>query len=174
MASSESPTDVLSRRDFIKGSALWIGGLIGAAIGAPILAYLFSPAFSMEAEGARISLGQLDEYPLGQPVFRQFTRTQVNGWERTARTYGVFVLRQEASSVRVLSNICTHLACHVVWKPELQHYVSPCHDGHFDVLGNNVSGPPPRPLDEFRVLVENGKLSIELPALRRDPGTEGS
>ena len=58
------------------------------------------------------------------------------------------------SSVRVFSNVCTHLGCHVNWHAELRHYVSPCHDGHFDVLGKNISGPPPHPLDEFKTRIE--------------------
>jgi len=31
------------------------------------------------------------------------------------------------------SDICTHLGCRVNWHPEVQNYVSPCHDGHFEV-----------------------------------------
>jgi Rieske Fe-S protein len=109
----------------------------------------------------------LDQYPLNLPSFLQFTRTKVNGWERTGMSYGVFVVRQNETTVRVFSNICTHLGCHVSWHPNLQHYVSPCHDGHFDILGKNVSGPPPRPLDEFKTKVEAGKLYIQLPPFKR-------
>ena len=81
--------------------------------------------------------------------------------------YGVFVVRREDAAVRVFSNICTHLGCHVNWHPEVRHYISPCHDGHFDILGQNVSGPPPRPLDEFKTRIEGGRLHIQLPAFRR-------
>ncbi|MBI3170732.1 MAG: hypothetical protein HYZ22_19800 [Chloroflexi bacterium] len=44
---------------------------------------------------------------------------------------------------------------------------SPCHDGHFDAVGNVLSGPPPRPLDEFVTKIENGNLYVSLPPIKR-------
>jgi len=158
----------LSRGDFIRTMTAGIGAFIAALVGLPSLAYLLSPAVEARAEDeAQISLGPLEEYPIGVPTRFDFTRTKVNGWERTATNYGMFVVRLGESEVRVFSDICTHLACRVNWHPELGHYVSPCHDGHFDILGGNISGPPPRPLDEFSTRIENGELFIQLPAVRR-------
>jgi menaquinol-cytochrome c reductase iron-sulfur subunit len=157
----------LGRRDFIRIATLWIGGLIGAAVAAPAVAFLLSPAFDADEEGAWMDLGPLAEYPLGLPTLIEFARTRVHGWERTAIPYGVFVVRLDERSVRVFSNVCTHLGCRVNWRPTLQHYISPCHDGHFDLLGKNVSGPPPRPLDEFQTRVEESRVYIQLPAFRR-------
>ncbi len=158
----------LSRRDFIKFTTGIVGGLIGAVIGLPGIAYLLGPALQKSDQSAWVDLGKLQDYPIGVPGLYQFTRTQVNGWERTGMSYGVFVVRQSGTTARVFSNICTHLGCHVNWHPELQHYVSPCHDGHFDMLGKNISGPPPRPLDEYRTRVEAGELYIELPPFKRN------
>jgi hypothetical protein len=28
----------------------------------------------------------------------------------------------------------THLGCHVTWHPDIQRYISPCHNGHLDIL----------------------------------------
>ena len=157
----------LSRRDFIKATSALIGSLIGLGIGLPSIAYLLSPSFRKTEDESVIDLGPLDKYPLGIPTLFEFTRTKVNGWERTGLSYGVFVLRQTEKDVRVFSDICTHLACRVSWHTDQQHYISPCHDGHFDVVGNNVSGPPPRPLDEFVTKIEAGNLYIQLPAFKR-------
>src|SRR5512139_550974 len=112
-----------------------IGGAIGALLGLPSAAYLLSPAVEpAEAEGW-ISLGALDQYAPDTPTLFEFTRTRVNGWERTAVSYGAYVVREGDSVVRVYSNVCTHLGCRVRWHPELKHYVSPCHDGHFEMRG---------------------------------------
>ncbi|MBI3739208.1 MAG: ubiquinol-cytochrome c reductase iron-sulfur subunit [Chloroflexi bacterium] len=157
----------LSRRDFIKATTAFVGGFIGITIGLPAIAYLLSPSLRKNEEAAWINLGALADYPLGIPKLFQFTRTSVNGWERTGMSYGVFVMRQDEKNVRVFSNICTHLGCHVNWHSDVQHYISPCHDGHFDILGKNISGPPPRPLDEFITKIEEGNLFIQLPAFRR-------
>jgi Rieske Fe-S protein len=159
--------DSLNRRDFIRSATVLIGGIIGTALTAPAIAYLISPASGTTEDNASIDLGPLDKYPAGVPTPREFTRTKINGWERTAMAYGVFVVRQSDTSARVFSNICTHLACHVAWHPDIQNYVSPCHDGHFDILGKNISGPPPRPLDEFVTKLEAGNLFLQLPPFKR-------
>ena len=157
----------LNRRDFIKGTAAAIGGLIGALIGIPSIVYLLSPSLRAEEDSDSVALGPLENYPIGVPTRFDFTRTKVNGWERTGLSYGVFVVRQTEKDVRVFSDICTHLACRVSWHPDFQHYISPCHNGHFDIVGNNISGPPPRPLDEFVTKIEDGNLYIQLPAYKR-------
>lgn len=159
--------DNLNRRDFIKSTTALVGSFIGTLIAAPAIAYLISPARGQTEEVVWIDLGPLDKYPPGVPTLREFTRTRVNGWERTAMAYGVFVVYQSDTGARVFSNICTHLACHVLWHPDIQNYVSPCHDGHFDILGKNIGGPPPRPLDEFVTKLEAGNLSIRLPPFKR-------
>ncbi len=164
---SEPENKDLGRRDFIKVTTGIVGGLIGVVLGIPSIAYLIGPATQKDDSTAWVDLGELAKYPLNLPALFQFTRTKVNGWERTSMSCGVFVVRQSESSVRVFSNICTHLGCHVNWHPDLQHYVSPCHDGHFDILGKNLSGPPPHPLDEFKTKVEEGKLYIQLPPFKR-------
>lgn len=157
----------LSRRDFIKGTSVLIGGFIGTLITVPTIAYLLSPVFGEAEDDTWIDLDPLGRYPLGVPTLREFTRSHLNGWERTGTSYGVFVVRLDTKAARVFSNICTHLACHVNWHAEAQHYISPCHDGHFDLLGRNISGPPPRPLDEFATRLEEGSLFIRLPAFKR-------
>lgn len=158
----------LTRRDFIKGMTLFAGGMIGLTIGLPGIMYLLSPSLRKLEDESLVDLGPLDGYPIGIPTLFEFTRTKVNGWERTGLSHGVYVLRQDKQNVRVFSDICTHLACRVTWHPDQKHYISPCHDGHFDLTGKVVSGPPPRPLDEFTTRIENGNLFIQLPAYRRE------
>jgi len=157
----------INRRDFIKATTALVGGLIGIAIGTPTIAYLLSPSLRKAEDDSIIDLGPLENYPPGIPTRTEFTRTQVNGWERTATNYGLYVVRKNESEARVFSDICTHLGCRVTWHPDQGYYISPCHDGHFDVLGNVVSGPPPRPLDEFVTKIENGILLVTLPPVKR-------
>jgi Rieske Fe-S protein len=165
---SASIKNQLTRRDFIKAVAAGIGGVIAALVGIPSVAYLLSPATQARTEDdALIPLGPLENYPIAVPTRFDFTRTKVNGWERTATNYGLYVLRKSESEVRVFSDVCTHLGCRVTWHPEIKHYVSPCHDGHFDIVGNVVSGPPPRPLDEFVTKIKDRNLFVMLPPYKR-------
>ncbi len=58
------------------------------------------------------------------------------------------------------SRVCTHLGCLVKYNPERHLFICPCHAGMFDLEGNVVSGPPPKPLQKFTVKVEADKLVI--------------
>jgi len=164
---SDSDSSKVSRRDFIKGTALMIGGFIGALISIPSVVYMLSPAIQSKEDDVTIALGPLENYPIGVPTRFDFTQTSVNGWERTATNYGVYVVRKKESEVRAFSDVCTHLGCRVTWHPDQKHYISPCHNGHFDIVGNVISGPPPRPLDEFVTKIEGGELFIQLPPIKR-------
>src|SRR3990172_10997692 len=99
----------MSRRDFIKATTWAIGGLIAALIGIPSIIYLLSPSLQAKEDSDSIALGLVENYPIGVPTRFDFTRTKVNGWERTSVNYGLFVVRKSESEVRVFSDICTHL-----------------------------------------------------------------
>jgi Rieske Fe-S protein len=158
----------ITRRDFIKATVCFLGGLIGITVGIPSIAFLLSPSLRKIEDDSIIDLGPLENYPIGIPTRFTFTQTKINGWERTAINYGLFVVRKNENEVRAFSDICTHLGCRVTWQADQGHYISPCHDGHFDVMGNVVSGPPPRPLDEFITRLEEGNLFVVLPPMKRE------
>ncbi|MBM3151506.1 MAG: ubiquinol-cytochrome c reductase iron-sulfur subunit [Chloroflexi bacterium] len=156
----------ISRRDFVKLTTVAVGAAIGAVIGVPSVAFLISPALRAGSKDAWAPIGNLEDIPVGEPFAFSFTRTQVNGWERTATNFGGFVLRksEDPADILILSSRCTHLACQVSWQAESRVYVCPCHDAAFDVEGNVLDGPPPRPLDvydEFQV-DEGGNLLIHV------------
>ena len=139
----------LSRREFTTVIMTFLGSIMGAVIGFPLIGYIISPVIRAKKVDDWVSLGPLANYPLGEPTLFSFTRTKVNGWEQTTNSYGVFILRETESKVKVLSNVCTHLSCRVHWSPETQTFDCPCHDAKFDIQGQVVYGPPPRPMDEW-------------------------
>jgi len=153
-------TPNLSRNEFVKVTVGLLGTVMGVVVGIPAIAYLLSPALKTRAADAWVALGPLENYPVGEPTLFTFTPTKVNGWEKTVNSYGVYVYRPSESEVTAFSNVCTHLSCRVNWKGDVQEYVCPCHDAHFDINGGVVSGPPPRPMDQFETKVEEGILSI--------------
>jgi menaquinol-cytochrome c reductase iron-sulfur subunit len=150
----------LNRRQFVKVTAASIVTLITAAIGLPALAYIIYPATQTQESDAWIPLGPLENYPVGQPTLFNFTRTKVNGWEKTVNSYGAYVVRYTEITQKVFSSTCTHLSCRVNWRNDETDFHCPCHDGVFDMEGKVVSGPPPRPLDEYENKVEDGNLFI--------------
>lgn len=155
----------MSRRSFIALVTAGFGALVTAVVGIPAIAYLLDPALKTRKTDAWIPLRRLDEYPVGTPTPFSFTRSQRNGWETTFNVYGGFVLRRSEApeDLVVLSSRCTHLSCRVNWDEAQRAYVCPCHDAKFGVLGEVLSGPPPRPLDPFEYrLTADGVLEIRL------------
>jgi Rieske Fe-S protein len=152
----------VSRRQFVTVVVGAVGAFIGLCIGIPGVVYLVSPGLKVKKGEDWVSCGPLENYPIGVPTLFTFTRTQVNGWEKTAISYGVYILRQEGDQVLALNNLCTHLSCRVSWHEEDAIYICPCHDAHFNIDGEVVSGPPPRPLAPYETKVENGELFIFL------------
>ena len=47
-------------------------------------------------------------------------------------------------------------------------FYSPCHGGVFDIKGNVITGPPPRPLDRIEYKVENGEVILLGTVVRGD------
>ncbi len=57
------------------------------------------------------------------------------------------------------NQLCTHLACAVLWEPERRVLECPCHEGLFDAgTGRVLAGPPPRPLSQIRLLISEGTI----------------
>jgi cytochrome b6-f complex iron-sulfur subunit len=61
---------------------------------------------------------------------------------------------------RAFSAICTHLDCTVQYRQEEKLIWCACHNGRYDLTGKNVSGPPPRPLEEFKVNVRGDEIIV--------------
>jgi Rieske Fe-S protein len=150
----------MSRKEFVGIVTAAVGTAMGALVGLPTIGYLITPALSKEAADAWIPAGPVESYPPGIPTLFNFNRTKVNGWEKTVNSYGVYILRNEDGTILALSNICTHLSCRVNWKSEETAYICPCHDAYFDINGQIVSGPQPRPLDPYETKVEENIVYI--------------
>ncbi len=156
----EQSSSEISRRDFMKTVMAFVGSVVGAGVGLPIIGYFLGPALKKEASEVWIPAGPLENYPVGEPTLFNFTRTKQHGWEKTVESYGVYILRKSETEVEVLSNICTHLGCRVKWHDDVAEYVCPCHDARFTKDGNVIAGPAPRPLDHFETKVEDGTLYL--------------
>ena len=155
----------MNRRDFVKVTTAALGSIMTVAMGLPIISYLVDPALRTDTSEAWIPLGPLEGFPIGTPKPFSFTRSNINGWEKTVNSYGGFIVRKSESELLALSNRCTHLSCSVNWSEETQEYVCPCHDAQFDIDGNVNAGPPPTPLDHFETKVEEGNLFVFFPAV---------
>ena len=157
----------IDRRRF-HAMAVWaIGGFISAGMAIPALAYIIGPALQSSKTQEWIRLGSTSKVELGIPTLFKVTVEQQTGWITNEQELSVYVLTDNGRDYAAMSNVCTHLGCRVRWVTERNQFFCPCHNGVYDKYGSVVSGPPPRPLDEFKTKVEGDDLFIQLPAVKR-------
>jgi cytochrome b6-f complex iron-sulfur subunit len=120
------------------------GGATALAFGS----FLLPPgAFGGDAggEGVRLSLSDV---PVGtSKMFRYQGKPCI-------------AIRINEKTVHALSAVCTHLGCLVKWDRTKQQLVCPCHVAAFDVNGNVVGGPAPRPLQSLSVKIAQNEIII--------------
>ena len=136
-----------TRREFIKllQGILTMTGL--AVILGPIVAY-FYPSKLEEIPSEPVLVGPAAELPPDASKTVRFGR------------YPALVINTQ-EGLRAYSAVCTHFACLVKWNADLGQIVCPCHDGYFDPLdGSVISGPPPSPLQAFKVTEVDGMIYV--------------
>ena len=140
--------DVRDRRSFLK--VAWIGlGIAALGEAAVVVASFLKPRRERErGDGPGLFVaGPLDAFATGSV---------------TAFPAGRFYLvRLADGGLLALSRQCTHLGCSVPWDEAKGRFVCPCHASSFDVKGEVLSAPAPRPLDRFAVIIENGEIKVD-------------
>lgn len=66
----------------------------------------------------------------------------------------VIIINRYEKGFVAFSKVCTHLGCLIEYDRGQRRLVCPCHAGTFDLEGNVLSGPPPRPLSVVPLRVE--------------------
>jgi Rieske Fe-S protein len=70
------------------------------------------------------------------------------------------LVKDTNGEMKAFSAVCTHLACIVQYRPDITQIWCACHNGHFDLNGRNVEGPPPKPLEQYVVNVRAEQIVV--------------
>ena len=136
---SEVPGSEVSRRSFVNW---FLGTGVGALLFSvfyPVSRFLIPPkAGESTARAVTLSVKPQEVKINSGQIFRFGNRPGI-------------LLRTPAGELRAFSAVCTHLACIVQYRSDLGHIWCACHNGHFDLNGKVVSGPPPEPLEQYDV-----------------------
>jgi len=73
-----------------------------------------------------------------------------------------YLVRLDDGGFLALDRTCTHLGCTVPWQSEQHRFTCPCHASTFDITGQVIGPPAPRPLDRYAVRIENGIVKVDL------------
>jgi Rieske Fe-S protein len=101
-----------------------------------------------------IRAGKLGDLTPHVPVPRVLSVPRADGWYRARARETVFLVWDGAKQVKVFSATCTHLGCQVLWDGAAKKFKCPCHGGLYDVSGQVLDGPPPRPLTTIDARVD--------------------
>ena len=72
----------------------------------------------------------------------------------------VLLVRVTETEWKALTAVCTHLNCTVQYQENTHQIWCACHNGYYDLNGKVLSGPPPKPLDEFVVRIRGDEVVI--------------
>jgi cytochrome b6-f complex iron-sulfur subunit len=144
---SASTLQVKDRRKFLEF-------FLGTSIFASIISFLY-PAFrymippkTEELASDTVLAGRVGELkPNTGKIFRFGNRP------------GLLVLSSDGN-YHAISAVCTHLNCTVQYRPDLRDVWCACHNGMYSVEGRNVSGPPPKPLEEYQVVIKADQIFV--------------
>lgn len=139
--------------------AIGLNVIAAALISIPILGYILS-AFFQRGPQSWILLGPVSQFPEGQTRLAVFKNPFTRPWDGTTDQIPCWVRHIQGDDFQVFAINCTHLGCPVRWFQESRLFMCPCHGGVYYEDGTHASGPPPRPLYQYKYKVEQGQLWV--------------
>jgi Rieske Fe-S protein len=119
-----------------------VGGLVLSVL-YPVTRYLIPPrAAEAAASSITLDFGPADIAAGTGKIFKFGNRPGL-------------LVRTAGGELHAMAATCTHLGCIVQYRQDLGQVWCACHNGHFDLNGRNIAGPPPAPLEAY-VVRESG------------------
>ena len=125
------------------------GGVLGfiASILYPVLEYL-NPPRQTEAVETSVKVGKVGELAKNSGKIFPFNNKPA------------LLVNTKSGELKAYSAVCTHLECTVQYRDDMEQIWCACHNGHYDLAGRNVAGPPPRPLEEYKVNIKGDDVFV--------------
>jgi len=147
-----------TRRKFLKRVWAALGIIAGVEMGIVSLGFLFTGKKSgQNTDGNNLLVvGNISDFD--------------NNTVYPFRNGRFYLVRLKDGGFLALSLKCTHLGCSVMWDESESQFNCPCHASSFDIYGNVIDPPAPRALDLYPVVIEEGRLLVDVanPKKRKD------
>jgi menaquinol-cytochrome c reductase iron-sulfur subunit len=167
-------TRLLDRRSFVIRAMAAVGAFIAAIVGIPVAGFASAPFFRAKTplrllsdavpptlrSDTWASAGQLDDFDVGEPRLVLLQRDVVDGWAQGLQDVAAYVVRETEAEVVAFDIHCTHLGCPLGFSSGSGTFLCPCHGGSFDIEGDVLSGPPPRPMIQYETRVVDGEVQV--------------
>jgi len=138
----------LTRRRFIDWLLGTSAGGFVAAVFYPVVRYIIPPEVPESSVNSVTLALSPDEVPSNTGrIFKFGSRPGL-------------LVKTPSGELRAYSARCTHLDCTVQYREDLSHIWCACHNGHFDLNGHVVQGPPPEGLETYVVNVREDQIVV--------------
>lgn len=139
----------ISRRRLIGYAWIGAGVIVVGELIFGTLAFLWPRKKQEKGEKIFIA-GKVNDFKVGEVIY--------------FRKEKAFVQRLEGGFL-AFSTVCPHLRCVVNWNEIQKRFECPCHGAKFSRNGEVLEGPPPRPLDLYKLQIVEEKLVIHTATL---------
>ncbi|MBI4164281.1 MAG: Rieske (2Fe-2S) protein [Acidobacteria bacterium] len=132
----------------------WVNLLLGSGLVASIATFLYPairyiiPTEVAESTSRSVVAAKVTELKLNTGKIFKFGSKPA------------LLIHSVAGDWKAFSAVCTHLNCTVQYRADRHDIWCACHNGVYDLSGRNVSGPPPRPLEEFEAHVQGEDVVV--------------
>ncbi len=146
-----------SRRRFLSRLSIVLGSIGAAMVAVPSLGFLLGLRKTPQVWR---SVGRIEDFRTGSTVRVSFQDSSPLPWSGITAQTAAWLRRVGEQQFIAFSVDCTHLGCPVRWLQDADIFMCPCHGGVFYSDGRVASGPPPRPLIQYPVRVQEGVVEI--------------
>jgi len=99
--------------------------------------------------GAARVIAHAGDLPVGGSLIFQFPTP----------TDPCILIRPAADTYLAFSRLCTHNACPIFYRFDLNEFICPCHNGAFSASdGSVLQGPPPKPLPRVSLELRGSEI----------------
>ncbi|HEV3254125.1 MAG TPA: ubiquinol-cytochrome c reductase iron-sulfur subunit [Candidatus Acidoferrales bacterium] len=156
------------RRSFL-GALLALGtAAVGALLSVPLIRFVLHPLLRATTPTAWADISSVDDFATATlPAKKTILLEQRDGWRKVVSEKAVYVIKDAAGRLTVLSSVCPHLGCSIPWVADKNEFVCPCHVGRFAPDGRLLGGPPPRGMDLLESRIQNGVLQVHYQYFRQ-------
>lgn len=149
-----------SRRKFLVRLSLGVAAIPAALVSVPVLSALFGPLLKKPRQVWR-KVADISEVPPGSTQLITFINADPLPWSGTTARAAAWIRRNENNELTAFSAHCTHLGCPVRWEEKAELFMCPCHGGVYYKDGTVAAGPPPKPLVNYEVRLNNNAIEIK-------------
>lgn len=126
--------------------------------------------FGLAAAGGGAMLWPIKLTGFGGIVPASRKAQEIAEGEVVAVREGKYYLTRSADGLMALYWKCVHLGCTVPWNADQGKFICPCHASVYEITGQNIAGPAPRPLDMMAMQVEpDGTILVNTGQISQRP-----